>query len=207
MEKVAKLNQEMWDSRAGSYDRYLGFLRWTQKKLISTLRMGANPHLVDLGCGTGWAVCYAASLRNGQGEFYGIDVSPKMIERAEANSAKFANVHFRTANAEKLPFDDASFDYVICSNAFHHYSDPRKVLGEAYRVLKHGGRVYILDVTADGFVTKMLDRLARKLEQSHVKIYSSKEYRTLFEKAGLLYETSRSILPSWKIHIAEKGAP
>jgi ubiquinone/menaquinone biosynthesis C-methylase UbiE len=77
MHEVAKLNEEMWDSRAETYDRCLKFLRWTQKKLVSVLQLGENPHLLDLGCGTGWAVRYAASLTNGRGEFYGIDISSK----------------------------------------------------------------------------------------------------------------------------------
>jgi ubiquinone/menaquinone biosynthesis C-methylase UbiE len=203
MDEVTKLNEEMWDSRAETYDRCLAFLRWTQKKLISVLQLGGNPHLLDLGCGTGWAVRYAASLTNGHGEFYGIDISSRMIERAEASSTNYRNVHFRRGNAEELPFENGVFDRIICSNAFHHYSDPDKVAREAYRVLKPHGRIYILDVTADGF-TRILDRLAKKVERGHVKIYSTREYRSLFERAGLLFVNSRSILPSLKIHIAEK---
>jgi ubiquinone/menaquinone biosynthesis C-methylase UbiE len=204
MDEVAKLNEEMWDSRAETYDRCLAFLRWTQKKLVSVLQLGENPHLLDLGCGTGWAVRYAASLTNGHGEFYGIDISSKMIEKAEANSMNYRNVHFRRANAEELPFENGIFDRIICSNAFHHYSDPDKVLKEACRVLKPRGRIYILDVTADGSLTRILDILAMKLERGHVKIYSTMEYQLLFEKAGLLYVTNKSILPSLKIHIGEK---
>jgi ubiquinone/menaquinone biosynthesis C-methylase UbiE len=166
--------------------------------------LGENPNLLDLGCGTGWAVRYAASLRNGHGQFYGIDISSKMIEKAQASSTNYRNVHFRRANAEELPFENGIFDRIICSNAFHHYSDPDKVVREACRVLKPQGRIYILDVTADGFLTRILDRLAEKLERGHVKIYSTREYRSLFEKAGLLYVTNKSILPSLKIHIGEK---
>ena len=206
MDEVAKLNEEMWDSRAETYDRCLAFLRWTQKKLVSVLQLGENPYLLDLGCGTGWAVRYAASLTNGHGQFYGIDISSRMIEKAEASSTNYGNVHFRRANAEELPFENGVFDRVICSNAFHHYSDPDKVVREACRVLKRRGRIYILDVTADGSLTRILDRLAKKLEQGHVRIYSTNEYRSLFEKAGLLYMTNKSILPSLKIHIGEKVA-
>jgi len=203
-DKVTKLNLEMWDSRAETYDRCLRFTRWSQKKLVSVLELGENPHLLDLGCGTGWAVLYAASGANGHGEFYGIDISSKMIEKAEANSANYRNVHFYEANAEELPFENGFFGHIICSNAFHHYSNPEKVVGEASRVLKPHGRVYILDITADGLLTSILDRLARKLERGHVKVYSTKDYQILFEKAGLLYVSSKSILPTWKIHIAEK---
>ena len=87
-----KLNEEMWDSRAGTYDRYFSFTRWTQRKLVSLLDLKKNPHLLDLACGTGWAVRYAAKMANGRGEFYGVDNSSEMIKQAEANSISCRNV-------------------------------------------------------------------------------------------------------------------
>lgn len=204
-DEKAKLNEETWDSRAGTYDMYLGFTHWTQKKLVSVLQLGENPILLDLACGTGWAVRYAARLANRRGSFYGIDISSKMIEMAEASSARYRNVYFRKSNIELLPFADDFFDFVISSNAFHHFSNPEKALREAYRVLKPKGKIYILDTTADDVVTRMFGRLAPKLEpSSHVKLYSTREYKMLFEKAKLHYVTSRPVLLSLKLHIAEK---
>jgi ubiquinone/menaquinone biosynthesis C-methylase UbiE len=127
-----------------------------------------------------------------------------MIEKAEANSASHMNVHFRKSNVEELPFEDEFFDFIICSNAFHHFSNPEKTLREAYRVLKPKGRIYILDPTADGLFMKMVDKLAAKLEPSHVKLYSTREYQTLFEKTPLHYINSKIILLTVKVHIAEK---
>lgn len=212
-DEYAKLNEELWDLRAESwFDTRFSFesryLRWMQKKLFSLLEFGRNPRFLDLGCGTGWAVHYAASLADGRGEFYGVDISSKMIEKAEGGSTSYSNVHFRKANAEELPFDNDFFDLVICSNSFHHYFSPDKVLGEVYRVLKPNGRIYVLDMTADGLMTRMFDRLAKKKEPAHVKLYSTIEYQTLFERARLRYVTSKSVLLSTKVHIAEKvGAP
>jgi ubiquinone/menaquinone biosynthesis C-methylase UbiE len=203
-DEKAKLNEEMWDVRAETYDRCFSFSRWTQKKLVSLLRLGENPSLLDLACGTGWAVRYAASLTNGRGKFYGVDISSKMIEKAEASSASYMNVHFRKSNVEGLPFDDDFFDSIICSNAFHHFSNPEKALREAHRVLKPKGIIYILDTTADDFFTRMWTRLAPKLEPAHVKLYSTREYQTLFEKAGLHYVNSKTIAFSVKVHIAER---
>ena len=208
-DEYAKLNEELWDLRAESwFDRRFSFqsryLRWMQKKLFSLLEFGRNPRFLDLGCGTGWAVHYAASLAGRRGEFYGVDISSKMIEKAEAGSTSYRNVHFRKANAEELPFDNDFFDLVICSNSFHHYFSPDKVLGEVYRVLKPNGRIYVLDMTADGLMTRMFDRLVKKKEPAHVKLYSTIEYQTLFERARLRYVTSKSVLLSTKVHIAEK---
>ncbi|MGD0204317.1 MAG: class I SAM-dependent methyltransferase [Candidatus Bathyarchaeia archaeon] len=130
-DEYTKKNEELWDSRAETYDRRFGFTRWTQKKLVSILELGENPYFLDLGCGTGWAVRYAANLAHGRGEFYGIDNSSKMIKKAKANSSGHKNIHFYKANAESLPFDNNFFEFIISSNAFHHFSNPDKVLREA----------------------------------------------------------------------------
>jgi ubiquinone/menaquinone biosynthesis C-methylase UbiE len=168
------------------------------------LQLGENPCLLDLACGTGWAVRYAASLAKGHGEFYGVDNSSKMIEQAEANSKNYLNVHFHKSKVEELPFENCFFDVVISSNAFHHFSNPEKALKEAYRVLKAKGKVYILDTTANNFFMRVLDRLSRKFEAAHVKLYSTGEFQALFEKAGLHYTMSKPILSAIKVQIAEK---
>lgn len=203
-DEYTKQNEELWDSRAETYDRRFGFTRWTQKKLVSVLELGENPYFLDLACGTGWAVRYAANLANGRGEFYGIDNSSKMIKKAEASSLGHKNIHFYKANAESLPFDNNFFDLIISTNAFHHFASPDKVLREASRVLKPKGRIYILDVTADNFMMRLLDRLSKKLEQGHVKIYSTREYQTLFENADLHYAGHKSVMVSMKTLIGEK---
>jgi ubiquinone/menaquinone biosynthesis C-methylase UbiE len=203
-DEKTKLNEEMWDSRAKTYDRNFSFTRWTQKKLVSLLEFGRNSHLLDLACGTGWAVRYAASLARGRGKFYGVDLSTKMVQRAEANSASYSNVYFSKSNVERLPFDNCFFDFIISTNAFHHFSSPEKALREAYRVLKPKGRIYILDTTADDFFIRMLDKLAPRFEPAHVKMYSISEYQTLFAKAGLHYLASKRILLFLKTHIAER---
>ena len=203
-DEYTKQNEELWDSRAETYDKRFGFTRWTQKKLVSILELGENPYFLDIGCGTGWAVRYAANLTNGRGEFYGIDNSSEMIKKVEASSSSYKNIHFYKANAESLPFGNNFFDLIISTNAFHHFASPDKVLKEAYRVLKPKGRIYIFDVTADNFMIRILDRLSKKIEQGHVKIYSTREYQTLFENSGLQYMGHKSVIVSMKTHIGEK---
>jgi ubiquinone/menaquinone biosynthesis C-methylase UbiE len=204
----ARLNIKKWDLRVETYDkRHFSYFRFMQKRLVSLLDLKENQHLLDLGCGTGWAVRYGASLVNERGEFYGIDISAKMIEKAKASSSDYKNVHFYQANAEQLPSENDFFDFIICSNSFHHYFSPDKVLSEASRVLKSKGRIYILDPTADGFIMKMVNRWIKKKESEHVRLYSTLEYRTLFFKAGLNYVASKPIMVlfnSMKVHIGEK---
>jgi len=166
--------------------------------------LDGNPIFLDLGCGTGWAVRCAADLACGRGEFYGVDNSLKMIEAAQAKSLSYKNIHFYKSIAENLPFQENFFDTIISTNAFHHFADPDKVLKEANRVLKPKGRIYIFDVTADNFIIRLLDKLSKKTEQGHVKIYSTKEYQKLFENAILRYAGHKWVMISMKTHIGEK---
>lgn len=202
-----ELNASKWDERAKTFDdRRFNYFRWMQRKLVSSLNLKEGQRLLDLGCGTGWAVHYAASLVHQRGEFYGIDISPKMIEKAEAGSSGLQNIHFYKRGADQLPFDDDFFDFIISSNSFHHYFNPDKVLSEVYRVLKPGGRIYILDPTGDTFIVRMSDRRTHKKDPSHVKLYSTKEFWALFARAKLSHVASKSIwgVLFMKIHIAEK---
>ena len=203
-DEKAKLNENLWDTRAQTYDRRFSFTRWTQKKLVSMLRLGEKPVLLDLACGTGWAVRYAANLAKGQGIFYGVDNSSKMIEQAKAGSKSYLNVDFRKSRVEALPFDNNFFDFVISSNAFHHFSDPEKALKEACRVLKPRGKVYILDTTADNFFMRTIDTVSHKFEPAHIRLYSTKEFRALFEKADIHYVESKAVFSAIKVCIGEK---
>ena len=206
--KHVQMNEAMWDKWAeedtlDNNGRNSKFLRAAQRKVISLLNVQDNVHFLDIGCGTGWAVGQAANLVNGKGLFYGVDLSPKMIEKAKANFSGKDNFHFLQANSESIPLDDNFFDIIICTNSFHHYLHPDKALKEMYRLLKKGGKPYILDPLADLWIIKFVDVLAKLKEPEHVKFYSTKEFQQLFEQAGLKYS---SVATNWYqgIHIGEK---
>jgi ubiquinone/menaquinone biosynthesis C-methylase UbiE len=204
------LNQTKWDSRARTFDwKCFDIFRYMQRRLVKLLDLKPGIRLLDLGCGTGRALGYANKLVKGQGEFYGIDISAGMIEKANANFPGRENIHFYQTSADSLPFENGFFDFVISSNSFHHYFDPVKALVEVRRVLKPGGKAYILDLTSDGFFARMIDQRSRAKEKEHVKYYSSPEFRALFSEAGLKYLDVKSIIGGIagmpvKAHIAEK---
>ena len=200
-----ELNARKWDSRAETYDaKWFDYMRYMQKRTIALLPLKENISFLDIGCGTGWAVRYVATLIHQHGEFYGIDISPNMIERAKDNSRDCRNMYFYKANAEELPFQDNLFDLIMCTNSFHHYLQPAKALSEIQRVLKSSGRIYIMDFTADGFLSRMIDRVFRKREPEHVRFYSTREYQRLFADAKLAHVSKQSITSSMKVHIGEK---
>jgi ubiquinone/menaquinone biosynthesis C-methylase UbiE len=201
-------NEKKWSRRAANFDnRRYDYFRLLQRLLVRETRIKPACTFLDLGCGTGWAVRYAADLLAGNGRFVGIDLSQGMIEKAKSDSTGLINVEFHQANADDLPFDEGIFDTVICSNSFHHYLRPIEALKEVRRVLKPGGKIQILDITADDALIRWIDKRVKRREKEHVKFYSSAEYAQLFNQAGLKHVRSSrlKILYPLKVHVGEKG--
>jgi len=206
--KHVQMNKALWDKWAeddmlDNNGRLSRILRADQSKVISLLHIQPNVHFLDIGCGTGWAVGQAASLVDGKGLFYGVDLSPKMIEKAKCYFIGKDNFRFLRANSESIPLEDNFFDIIISTNSFHHYLHPDKALKEIYRLLKSGGKLYLLDPLADLWFVKYIDVIKKWTEPEHVKVYSTKEFQQLFEQAGLKYSSAAK---NWRqgIHIGEK---
>ena len=203
------MNKEMWDKWADAdtldnNGRNSRYLRAAQSEVLSLLNVQPNVHFLDIGCGTGWAIAQAANLVNGKGLFYGVDLSPKMIEKAKFNFSGKDNFRFVEANSESIPLNENFFDIIICTNSFHHYLHPDKALMEMRRLLKNGGQLYLLDPLADSWIIEFWDMLAKLKELEHVKFYSTREFQGMFQQAGLKYLTTKRINWHAAIHIGEK---
>jgi ubiquinone/menaquinone biosynthesis C-methylase UbiE len=201
-----QINADKWDIRARTYDkkRY-DFMRYMQRRTIHIMPISKGIGLLDIGCGTGWALEHAAKLAFNHGNFQGIDISPGMIERAKERSKMNSALEFRIADAKQLPFAEKSFDLTVCTNSFHHYMNPEAVLKEIFRVLKSKGRIYITDFTADGPISRLINNRQKRKEVAHVNFYSTKEYQSLFAGAGLRYISRKRITPlMMKTHVGEK---
>ena len=205
--KHIEVNKKKWDKWAPEADgkgRWMyDYLRRAQASLIEMIDLKENMNFLDIGCGTGWAIGQAAGVINDKGEFYGVDISSKMIAKAKENFTGKNNFHFIEANSESIPLDDNFFDVIICTNSFHHYLHPDKAMNEISRLLKPGGKIYIVDPTADSLFIKVIDKVIKLLEAAHVKMYSTKEFRELIQNAGLKYLESKD-LKGEKVHIGEK---
>ncbi len=113
---------------------------------LSSLQAGEV--VLDLGSGGGLD-CFLAAARVGEhGLVIGVDMTPEMISKANANKAKLgvANVEFRLGEIEHLPVDSASVDVVISNCVLNLVPDKLAAFKEIYRVLKPEGRACISDV-------------------------------------------------------------
>lgn len=105
-------------------------------------------HVVDIGCGAGIDSLIAARMVGPTGRVIGVDMTPAMLEKAEASAATagIENVEFRTGFGESLPVPDGWADIVISNGVLNLMPDKLAALKEASRVLKPGGRLQVGDI-------------------------------------------------------------
>ena len=113
---------------------------------------GVRPGQVVLDIGSGAGIdCFLAAEKVGPaGKVIGLDMTPEMIERARQNAreAGITNVEFRFGEAEKMPVEDASVDWVISNCVINLSPDKPAVFGEIARILRPEGRISISDIVA-----------------------------------------------------------
>jgi len=112
-------------------------------------RLAPGERVLDLGSGAGTDSLIAAQMVGVQGHVTGVDMTPEMLAKARASAAEMGarNVDFVEAEAERLPFPDASFDVVISNGVIDLIPDKDAVFDELHRVLAPGGRIQVADVT------------------------------------------------------------
>jgi ubiquinone/menaquinone biosynthesis C-methylase UbiE len=157
------------------------------ERLSARLAAFPQARLLDMGCGAGHASFIAAGRVK---EVVAYDLSGQMLEVVSdaARSRGMANLITRQGYAEALPFADESFDVVISRYSAHHWHDVGKALREVRRVLKPGGVVIFMDVMSPGHpvLDIWLQTVEALRDTSHVRNYSSGEWLSLFNEAGLI---------------------
>ncbi|GAA3233099.1 class I SAM-dependent methyltransferase [Nonomuraea helvata] len=108
-------------------------------------RTGPGSEILEVAPGPGYLSI--ALARTGDYTVTGLDISETFVEIARTKAAEAGvEVDFLVGNASAMPFEDESFDFVVCCAAFKNFSDPVGALQEMHRVLRPGGRALINDL-------------------------------------------------------------
>ncbi len=156
---VAETNHEGATDERCVYDEDL--TKDVPEKSLCCCRGCANPFnradleegmdVLDLGCGAG-TDCFIAAKKVGEsGRVVGLDMTQEMIDVANESKeeAGVKNVEFVKGYLEELPFEDGTFDYILSNCVINLCKDKTKVLREANRVLKKGGKMVATDLVAE----------------------------------------------------------
>jgi N-acetylglutamate synthase-like GNAT family acetyltransferase/SAM-dependent methyltransferase len=142
--------------------------------------------VLDLGSGGGIDVLLSAKRVGPTGKVYGLDMTDEMLALANANKqrAGAANVEFLKGEIEHIPLPDHSVDVIISNCVINLSADKARVLREAYRVLKPGGRFAVSDVVVHGEAPAEVRRNMEMWMGCVAGALEEMEYRDLLADAG-----------------------
>jgi arsenite methyltransferase len=117
----------------------------------ATAPIRAGEAILDVGCGAGMDLLFAAHETGPAGRAIGVDMTAAMLECASraAESAGLRNVELRQGDATSLPVDDGSVDVIISNGVLNLVPEKDRAFAELWRVLRPGGRLQVADIAVD----------------------------------------------------------
>jgi ubiquinone/menaquinone biosynthesis C-methylase UbiE/DNA-binding MarR family transcriptional regulator len=166
-----------FDELAGKFGRhYVPGRSW--KGLAETLLLLLPPVVIaDLGAGEGTV---AQLLARRAKEVIAVDNSEKMVEYGSelARNHGVRNLHYRKGDLEALPIEDGAVEVAFFSQSLHHAQHPERAVAEAFRILRSGGRIIVLELVKHNF------EQARELYADLWLGFTEVEVRRLLHRAG-----------------------
>jgi len=155
--------------------------------MVEMAKPRPTARVLDVGTGAGHtAFAFAPHVAS----VVASDITEQMLEQVRRGIAQRGLANVTTAGpapAEDLPFPDASFELVLCRTAAHHFADAQAFMRSAFRVTTPGGALVFCDTIApddDPATDAWLDEIERVRDPSHVRDWSTREWRQMAEAAG-----------------------
>jgi ubiquinone/menaquinone biosynthesis C-methylase UbiE len=181
---VFRLSKEQFFNLwASTYDWVLPsvFYQALHQRLLEYLELPELARILDLGCGTGRLLDRLAT-HFPQLQGTGLDFSEKMLNQARSRNRYRDRIAYVQGRVESLPFEVGQFDAVFSTISFLHYPQPQTVLSEVSRVLRPGGRFYLVDAVPSRC---MGSTLSLPISEGGITLYGREARSQLGETAGL----------------------
>lgn len=171
-EKQNARRRRAWNKQAVRYDKQIG---WWERRLFGEDNRAwacsrASRDVLEVAVGTGLNI----PLYDPEARVTGIDLSPAMLEIAHRRALEAGrDVDLREGDAQDLPFDDGSFDSVVCTFSLCNIPDPEVAMAEMHRVLRDGGRLILVDhirssVTPIRWLQKAVEVVSIRIDGDHM---------------------------------------
>jgi SAM-dependent methyltransferase len=155
---VTQIQQQAWSE--GDFAMVAALVNMVSEELVEALRILPDERILDVACGSGNGALAAA--RRAWGNSVGCDFVPALLQRGrERAAAERLKVEFVEADAQELPFEDASFDVAMSIFGAMFAPDQERTAAELLRVVKPGGRIGMANWTPDGEVAKLFMTVAK----------------------------------------------
>lgn len=122
--------------------------------------IGLGETILDLGCGAGLDLFLASEMTGPQGKVIGLDMTDEMLATAAKNLKGIKNISLLKGHIEEMPVESGTVDVIISNCVINLSPDKKKVLKEAFRVLRPGGRFCVSDTV---FLRPVTDRIIKNL--------------------------------------------
>ncbi len=160
-------------------------------ELVKLAEVKPTHRVLDVGTGAGnTAFAFAPLVKS----VVALDLTQAMLDQVEARKGDLSNVETQLAPAEQLPFEDETFDVVVCRLCAHHFADVTASMSEMSRVLVSGGRLILQDTIApeDDVLDRQINEIEVLRDPSHVRNYKTSEWVRMVSNSGLKVEITQS---------------
>lgn len=180
-------SRQHFDAIASDYNKSGDgkFVNSMYRPLITEIMTVKGGKLLDIGCGNGNLF---GLLDHKKYDLYGIDFSDNMIAEAKVKYGDIAKLY--TSDAAALPFDEGTFDIIICNASFHHYTEPDAVIREMSRVIKPGGTLLIGDPYVPGPFRWLANMMTKYSDHGDYHFYSKDEMHQLLAAHGFVLKNA-----------------
>ena len=148
--------------------------------LLARMQLAPHDNVLDVGCGAGWLATLLAE-QVPEGRVVGMDVSDEMVRRARRRYDEVENAMFVIGEAEQIPWDTQFFNQSLSVESAYYWPDPARGLGEMFRVLREGGKAWVL---INFYRENPHSRHWAEVLDIPVHLLSAEEWAELFREAG-----------------------